>query len=124
MGPEQLNAALVGSLPDAGPVVMVNLVRISDWDGYRRYSELTMPLIKARGGTVLWAGNAEAVALGNADANRWNYVVLVRYPTRAAFLDMMTAPEYAAANAVREAACEDHVIIAAGETYSKLTAAR
>lgn len=122
MEPKHLNAALVGSLPDAGPVVMVNLVRIGDWDGYRRYSELTMPLIKARGGTVLWAGNAEAVALGDADANRWNYVVLVRYPSRAAFLDMMTAPEYAVANAVRETACEDHVIIAAGETYSKLKA--
>jgi hypothetical protein len=35
---------------------------------------------------------------------------------------MMTAPEYAVANAVRETACEDHVIIAAGETYSKLKA--
>ena len=120
--PKQLNAELVNSLPDRAPVVMVNLVRIGDWDGYRRYSELTMPLIKARGGTVLWAGNAEAVALGDAGANRWNYVVLVRYPSRAAFLDMMASHEYAAANSVREAACEDHLIIAAGETYSKLRA--
>ena len=110
---------------------MVNLVRFrkraadgngSGWDAYLRYSAATMPLIKARGGTVLWAGDGEGAAFGDAGTNRWDYVVLVRYPSRRDFLEMMTSPEYAEANVHREAAVEDHVIIASTETYSKLPA--
>ncbi|MEK7438206.1 MAG: DUF1330 domain-containing protein [Pseudomonadota bacterium] len=119
-GPKEINAGLIASLPDTGPVVMVNLLRLRDRAAYKRYSELTMPLIKARGGTVLWAGDGEAVAFGDAQADRWDYVVLVRYPSRAAFLDMMGSPEYAAANAHREQGVSKHVILASTETYSKL----
>src|ERR1700680_2218440 len=103
-GPKEVNAELIGSLPDAGSVVMVNLLRLRDRAAYKRYSELTMPLIKARGGTVLWAGNGEAVAFGDPHADHWDYVVLVRYPSRTAFLDMVRSSEYAAANDYREQA--------------------
>jgi uncharacterized protein (DUF1330 family) len=119
-GPKEVNAELIASLPDTGPVVMVNLLRLRDRAAYRRYSELTMPLIKARGGTVLWAGNGEAVAFGDAQSDRWDYVVLVRYPSRAAFLGMVRSREYAAANVQREQAVERHVILAAAQTYSKM----
>ena len=115
-----VNAALIASLPDTGPVVMVNLLRLRDREAYRRYSELTMPLIKARGGTVLWAGNGEAVAIGDPAADHWDYVVLVRYPSRAAFVDMVGSPDYAQANLQRERAVQRHVIVAACETYSKM----
>ena len=123
-GPKEINAELIRSLPDAGPVVMVNLLRLLDRAAYKRYSELAMPLIMARGGTVLWAGNGEAVAFGDPQADRWDYVVLVRYPSRAAFLDMVGSPGYAAANIHREQAVAKHVILAAAETYSKMTQAR
>ncbi len=128
-GPAELNETLVRSLPDKGPVVMVNLVRFrersldgqgSGWDAYQRYSQATMPQIRSRGGTVLWAGNAEGLAYGDLGGRRWDYLVLVRYPSRAAFLDMVTSAEYAAGNLHREAGVEDHVIIATTETYSKL----
>ena len=118
--PKEANAALIAALPDTGPVVMVNMLRLRDRAAYKRYSELTMPLIKARGGTVIWAGDGEGVAYGDAAADRWDYVVLVRYPSRAAFLDMLRSPEYAAANVHREQAVEKHVILASTETYSKL----
>jgi uncharacterized protein (DUF1330 family) len=117
---KDINAGLIASLPDTGPVVMVNMLQLRDREAYRRYSELTMPLIKARGGTVLWAGNGEAVAFGDPAADRWDYVVLVRYPSRAAFLDMIGSPEYAAANAHREQAVVRHVVLASSETYSKM----
>ncbi|MBE0612821.1 MAG: DUF1330 domain-containing protein [Burkholderiales bacterium] len=119
-GPKEINTDLIAKLPDAGPVVMVNMLRLRDRAAYKRYSELTMPLIKARGGTVLWAGDGDAVAFGDAQADHWDYVVLVRYPTRAAFLDMMQSPEYAAANAHREQGVSKHVILASTETYSKM----
>jgi len=127
--PEVLNEALVKSLPDNGPVVMLNLVRFRDrstdgngtgWDAYLRYSQLTAPLIKARHGTVLWAGNVEGAAFGDA-GRRWDYAVLVMYPSRAAFLDMVTSEDYAKANVHREAGAEEHLILATNQTYSKLT---
>jgi hypothetical protein len=46
-------------------------------------------------------------------------MVLVRYPSRKAFLGMVTSPEYARANVHGENAVDDHVILAAVETYSK-----
>lgn len=116
----EAHADLIASLPDRGPVVMVNLLRLRDAAAYKRYSELTMPLIKARGGTVLWAGHGEGVALGDVDADRWDYVVLVRYPSRAVFVDMIRSPEYATANELRELAVERHVVLASTEAYSKL----
>src|SRR5512133_3302180 len=126
--PHELNESFVRSLPDNGPVVMVNLVRFreraldgsgSGRDSYLRYSQATMPIIKACGGAVLWAGDAEGAAFGDPSAKYWNYVVLVRYPSRAAFLRMVTSPEYAKADAHRENAVEDHAILPANQTYSK-----
>ena len=128
-GPQELNDTLLRSLPETGPVVMVNLVRLreqvaegwgSGWEAYLSYSRAAMPLIKACGGTVLWAGKPEGVAFGVPDANRWDYVVLVQYPSRAAFLGMMGSAAYARANEFREAGVDEHVILAATETYSKL----
>ena len=126
---ERLNVEALSALPDDAPVVMLNLMRFreksldgngSGWDAYLRYSALTIKLIKARGGTISWIGTAEAVALGVAEDNRWDYVALVRYPSRAAFIDMMTSPEYAQANVERENGCVAHTIIAVRETYNKL----
>ena len=127
-GPRDLNQQFVSSLSDDGPVVMVNLVRFrersldgdgSGWDAYRRYSKADMPLLKRVGGTVLWAGHVEGAAVGDLGDGRWDWVVVAFYPSRAAFLSMMTSPEYALANVQRENAIEDHVILAAKETYSK-----
>jgi uncharacterized protein (DUF1330 family) len=126
---DHLNSDALAALPDEAPVVMLNLMRFrgrsldgngSGWDAYLRYSALTIKLIKARGGTITWTGTAEAVALGVAEDNRWDYVALVRYPSRAAFVDMMTSAEYAQANVERENGCTAHTIIAVRETYNKL----
>jgi hypothetical protein len=63
-GPKDISAGLIVSLPDTGPAIMVNMLRLRDREAYQRESELTIPLIKARGGTVLWSGNCEAVPSG------------------------------------------------------------
>jgi uncharacterized protein (DUF1330 family) len=127
-GPKELNEAFLRSLPDEGPVVMLNLVRFrprsldgqgTGWDAYVRYSQGFMPLLKACGGAIVWAGEAEGLAYGDLGDRRWDYVVLVRYPSRAAFLETVTSEAYAAANAHREAGVENHVIIASRQTYPK-----
>ncbi|WMT76325.1 DUF1330 domain-containing protein [Bradyrhizobium sp. Ash2021] len=130
MAIEDLNVKDLEALPDDAPVLMLNLVRLkekassgegSGWDAYLRYSAATAPMIKARGGTIVWAGKAEAVALGVAQNNVWDFVALVRYPSRAAFIDMMTSDEYVqSANPHRVDGVVEHVIVATRETYSKL----
>ncbi len=123
-----LNIETLEALPDDGPVVMLNLMRFrehsldgngSGWDAYLRYSALAIKEIKKVGGTIFWAGDAEAVALGLPENNRWDYAALVRYPSRAAFLAMMTSPHYAVANVERTNGCADHTILAIRETYNK-----
>src|SRR3954464_15209517 len=132
MGVNLLNIESLSELDQAAPVVMLNLMRFrersldgngSGWEAYLRYSALTVPMIKARGGTLLWTGNAKTVALGRQDGNQWDYVALVYYPTVAAFLDMMTSPDYEKlSDPHRRNGWPEHVIIATSEAYSKFKA--
>jgi uncharacterized protein (DUF1330 family) len=129
MGVDLLNIGGLEALAQEAPVVMVNLMRFrarsldgdgSGWDAYLRYSALTVPMIKARGGTLLWTGDAKAVALGDVDGHQWDYIALVYYPDVAAFIDMMTSAEYETnCDPHRRNGCEQHVIIATNEAYSK-----
>ena len=126
---DHLNIEALSALPDDAAVVMLNLMRFRDrsldgngsgWDAYLRYSALTVPMIKARGGTLLWTGKAKMVALGPQDGNQWDYVALVYYPSVAAFVDMMTSADYEnLSDPHRRNGCAEHVIIATAEAYSK-----
>jgi uncharacterized protein (DUF1330 family) len=129
MGVDLLNVEGLKALDHQGPIVMVNLMRFrersldgdgSGWDAYLRYSALTVPMIKSRGGTLLWTGEAKAVALGEQDRNAWDYLALVYYPSLAAFIDMMTSADYETrCDPHRTSGCAEHVIIATKEAYSK-----
>jgi uncharacterized protein (DUF1330 family) len=129
MGVDLLNIKGLKELEHQGPIVMVNLMRFYDrsldddgsgWDAYLRYSALTVPMIKARGGTLLWTGDAQTVALGRQDGNAWDYLALVYYPSVAAFIDMMTSDDYETrSDPHRRNGCAEHVIICTKEAYSK-----
>jgi uncharacterized protein (DUF1330 family) len=133
MAVDLLNVKGLQALDLQAPVVMVNLMRFrersldgdgSGWDAYLRYSALTVPMIKARGGTLLWTGGAKAVALGSEAGNQWDYLALVYYPTVAAFIDMMTSEDYEQrCDPHRTNGCAEHVIIATEEAYSKFKVA-
>jgi uncharacterized protein (DUF1330 family) len=123
---EQLAALSADDRP--GAVVMLNLVRYREHgpdgdgggqDAYLQYSRGFMPLLKRCGGTILWAGEVTGVAIGDGEADDWDYAVLVQYPDRQAFVDTMTSPEYAAINPLRLAGLDKHVILPVSETYSK-----
>src|SRR5436190_15380005 len=132
MAVDLLNVRGLQALDRQRPGFMVNLKRFRDrsidgdgsgWDAYLRYSALTVPMIKARGGTLLWTGQAKAVALGPQAGNQWDYMALVYYPSVAAFIDMMTSPDYQTlSDPHRRNGCAEHVIIAASEAYSKFKA--
>ena len=92
MGVDLLNVKGLQELDPLAPVVMVNLMRFrersldgdgSGWDAYLRYSALTVPMIKARGGTLLWTGDAKAVALGRQAAisgTIWRWCIIQPWP--------------------------------------------
>jgi len=124
--------ARVREMPADEPVVMVNLVKFraesldgdgSGWDAYRRYSAAVIKLIKARGGDILWAGTAAGAALGPEHDGDWDYVVLVRYPTPGAFVDMMTSADYAKANRHRLNGLARHAIIASRQQFGRFAEA-
>jgi uncharacterized protein (DUF1330 family) len=106
--------------PDDGPVVMLNLLKFKDraadgastgGEAYRRYGDAAIEMIEQRGGKVLWTGKAEQVLIGDP-AQDWDAVLLVQYPSRAAFVEMTSTKEYGEAHAHREAGLERTIVIA------------
>jgi uncharacterized protein (DUF1330 family) len=113
-----------------GEIVMVNLLKFpsaegdgdrgADGDGgepaansaeYRRYTDKAMAMVKARGGHVVWMGKPEHVVIGDP-SDEWDLVILVSYPSRAAFLDMVANPDYQQAHKHRERGLERSALIA------------
>ena len=77
-----------------GPVVMLNLLDFKPGGGaerYAEYGEAVAPLLERAGARILNAGIGSGALIG---PSKWDLVVLVEYPTRQAFLDMVTSPEY------------------------------
>ncbi len=107
---------------DEGPVTMLNLVKYrnesNDDDGtgqdaYKRYASVAGRLVEAHGGKLLWAGVVAEAALNEGDSDDdWDWGLLVYYPNRAAFVDMVTSAEYLAANEHRLNGVEKHMILA------------
>lgn len=129
--PSQLDA--LRGLQQHAPIVMLNLVKLrrrsadgdgSGWDAYVRYSRGFTPLLKACGGTILWAGDVKGVAIGDDAADAWDYAVLVQYPRPLDFVATMTSPAYAAINHHRHNALAKHVILPVAETFSKFSRER
>ncbi len=125
--PEGL-AAFSENYPEATPVVMMNLLRFkaaADYpdgaaepcpgaEAYGRYGLAVEPQIEASGGSVLWRGSQAGMLIGPQDKD-WHLVVLVKYPSAAAFLDMVSSEAYRAIALHRTAALEDSRLIALRE---------
>ncbi|MEU0795261.1 DUF1330 domain-containing protein [Amycolatopsis sp. NPDC005961] len=96
-----------------GPVVMLNLLRFRPDGGresYQRYAEALGPAVNARYGVrVEYLGDAGR-ALVAEDGQAWDMVVLVRYPSRQAFADMIGDPEYQAVSHFRSEALVESVL--------------
>jgi len=79
-----------------GPVTMLNLLAFKPDGGRERYLEYGVavaPLLEKAGGRLAFQGPAAPALLGD---HSWDLVLLVEYPTRQAFLEMIQSPEYQA----------------------------
>jgi len=111
----------LAAAPDDGPVVMLNLLKFkaradtgaeaTGEQEYRAYGDAAVVMIEERGGSVIWAGRADQILIGDA-AEDWDQVLLVQYPSRAAFLDMVSQPTYQDAHKHRESGLERTVVVA------------
>jgi uncharacterized protein (DUF1330 family) len=107
--PERLNEAGIKQLLERagdGPVVMLNLLAFKPDGGaerYVEYAEAVAPLLERVGGRIVFAGAAGEAVIG---AHGWDLVALAEYPSRQAFLDMTSSPEYQAIAHLRSEALE------------------
>jgi len=121
--PEQFKA-LVESEDDS-PIVMVNLIRfkeratgidegLSGAEAYATYGRNIAPYLAAAGGEVLAATNSVESVIGPADPE-WDMVLLVRYPSRKAFVGMIGDPGYQREHEHRAAGVEEARLILSAE---------
>ncbi|HZH18417.1 MAG TPA: DUF1330 domain-containing protein [Archangium sp.] len=94
-----------------GPVVILNLVRFKEGGraAYAEYASAVMPCLLKVGGQPLYAGDG-STALVAEPGQSWDAVLLVRYPSRAAFLQMVADPEYQRISHLRTAALQEAVL--------------
>lgn len=102
------------------PIHMLNLVRfrekaaypeghplagkgLSGAEAYAEYGRASGPIFTRVGGSVVWRGRMEAVVIGPAD-EYWDTAFVARYPNSAAFMEMVTDPQYKIAVINRQAA--------------------
>lgn len=102
---EQLNQegflAFAERAGEDAAVVMLNLLAFKPEGGkerYEEYGEAVAPLLEQAGGRLVFFGQPAAALLGDGS---WDLVVLVEYPSRQAFLDMVASPEYLAIGHLR-----------------------
>ncbi len=102
----------LASNPDEGVVVMLNLLKFKGEEGaraYDRYVESVSKLLEARGARIVYAGRAAELLVGD---ETWDAILLVEYPSRKVFLEIVTSPDYRAAHVYREQGLERTVLYA------------
>jgi uncharacterized protein (DUF1330 family) len=106
--------ALNDFAPDE-PIVMVNLLKFRQPDGqdsYLKYGAGVAPLLERAGATVRFGGSSPAFLIGDGVTPWWDVILVVEYPTPAAFLEMVTSEAYAAVHVHRAEALERAELIA------------
>jgi uncharacterized protein (DUF1330 family) len=118
---------LFKSLPRDVPINMLNLLLYNEharypaghpnaglgWSGpraYQEYGKTSGPIFQQVGGSIIWRGKMEAMVIGPADRH-WDAVFIAHYPNSAAFLEMVTDPEYQKAVVNRQAAIKTSRLI-------------
>lgn len=97
---------------DGGPVVMLNLLRYSEGGqaDYAAYSRRVGEEILPRFGAELVYYGTGSTALVAEDGQAWDAVMLVRYPSRQTFAEMLADPDFQAVAELRTRGLEEAVL--------------
>ena len=97
------------------PFVMLNLLKFKKEGGreaYVRYTKEANRFVESVGAKLLFLSRPKELLNG---AETWDVLMLVRYPSRKAFLQMANDPEYIKIHSFREEALERAVLYATDE---------
>jgi uncharacterized protein (DUF1330 family) len=118
--PQRAQFEFFKSLPRDMPINMLNLLRfrevaaypvdhpnagkgLSGAQAYSEYGKTSGPIFTRVGGSIVWRGHMEVTLIG-PDEPRWETSFIAYYPSAAAFLEMVTDPDYRRAVVHRQAA--------------------
>jgi uncharacterized protein (DUF1330 family) len=82
---------------DGGPVTMLNLLRFKPGGGresYNKYARAIVPHLEEVGAEVVYFGDTTTPLVAPPTDTAWDAVLIVRYPSRAAFSAMVADPGY------------------------------
>ena len=89
--------AALAARPADEPVVMINLLQFRADGGrqsYIRYAQEVTPHLQRVGGTVRYAGVSPSMVIGDGEKPWWEAIIVVEYPSPAAFVDMVSNEDY------------------------------
>ena len=101
----------------AGPIHMLNLVKLKDQatyedgrkatgaEAYAAYGRESGPIFARVGGRIVWRGAMELMVIGPRD-EAWDLCFIAEYPSGQAFVDMIYDPDYRKAMVHRQAGVE------------------
>ena len=98
---------------DGGPVTMLNLLRFKPDGGresYNKYARAIVPFLDEVGGTVVYFGDTTTALVAPPHDTPWDAVLIVRYPSRAAFSAMVANPAYQEITHLRTGALDAAVL--------------
>jgi uncharacterized protein (DUF1330 family) len=118
-------ARFVAEVPAEQPLSMLNLLRFrqqaaypepsampcSGRGAYAEYTRQVLPLLQGVGGQPFWLGQVHCALIAPA-GEEWDEVLLVQYPNKQAFLQMIQSPAYRAIVHHRTAALADSRLLA------------
>jgi uncharacterized protein (DUF1330 family) len=102
----------LASNPDEGKVVMLNLLKFKGEEGakaYYHYIQNVSKILEELGASVVYAGKATELLVGD---ETWDAIILVEYPSRKVFVEMVNSPEYKKVHVDREQGLERTVLYA------------
>lgn len=94
-----------------GPVVMLNLLQFVEGGraSYDRYAREIQPFLDQVGGRVVYVGDL-STPLVAPDGFEWDVVLLVEYPSRTAFSNMVANTDYQAITHLRSESASTAVL--------------
>jgi len=124
----QIDQVIADSGSKTGPIRMINLLKFREVanygdlpdpaeggastgvEAYARYAEVAMAEVQKVGGSQFYSGIADMTVIG-PESESWDLVAIIEYPNRAAFLKMISSPDYQACAFHRTASLADTRII-------------
>jgi uncharacterized protein (DUF1330 family) len=111
--------ALVSN-PDESKVVMLNLLKFKGEEGakaYDRYAENVSKILEKRGARIIYNGKTTELLVGD---ETWDAIILVEYPSRKVFVEMVSSPEYQKVHVDREQGLERTVLYATSSMRAEI----